>query len=152
LLAPGTPTSILGGPLAGLNALSASNPAQLHQLLSELADALSLKLENAAAYHDHLEAVIQSRRDHTRPPGAAETADVPNEAVQILKFLAAGEDTAIEHIVFATGISAPKVQYFLDVLSEEDFVEEIFGFAGESSRFVLTRRGRKHLFDRNLLD
>ena len=52
LLAPGTAISVLGGPLAGLNALDASNPSQLHQLLSELATALSVSLDGAAAYHE----------------------------------------------------------------------------------------------------
>lgn len=39
LLSPGTSTSVLGGPLGGLNALSAGSVPQLHQLLSELAAA-----------------------------------------------------------------------------------------------------------------
>ena len=38
LLATNTPTSILAGPLAGLNVLRSDNSAQLHQLVSELAE------------------------------------------------------------------------------------------------------------------
>ena len=88
LLALGTPTSVLGGPLAGLNALSAGSVPQLHQLLSELAAALSLDLESAAGYHDHLQADLTPRsvgshpEDSTRVSGA--DSDLPREAQGIL--------------------------------------------------------------------
>ena len=93
LLALGTPTSVLGGALAGLNARSAGSVPQLHQLLSELAAALSLDLESAAGYHDHLQAVADLTprsvgshpEDSTRVSGA--DSDLPREAQGILKTL-----------------------------------------------------------------
>jgi hypothetical protein len=58
LLAPGTTTRILEGPLSGLNALSSANRAQLHQLISDLAAVLQIKSEEPAVYQQYLDAVL----------------------------------------------------------------------------------------------
>ena len=50
LLASGATPNHLGGPLAGLNALDASQIGQLHQLLEEAAQHLSVDLEKASSY------------------------------------------------------------------------------------------------------
>ncbi len=59
LLAPGTPASVLGGPLSGLNALRASERAQLVQLVNELAESLGLRAESASVYQRQLDAVLK---------------------------------------------------------------------------------------------
>ena len=59
LLAPGLSPSILGGPLAGLNALRADNLSQMHQLVAELGAHLSISPEGAAGYQQHLDAILQ---------------------------------------------------------------------------------------------
>lgn len=58
VLAPGASASVLGGPLAGLNALRTDSAAQLHQLVAELAKALNLTAEAPAAYQHQLEQVL----------------------------------------------------------------------------------------------
>lgn len=50
LLAPGTPPSVLGGPLAGKNALRADSEAQLHQMVHEVASVLQVRPEPANVY------------------------------------------------------------------------------------------------------
>lgn len=58
LLAPGTTSRILEGPLSSLNALSSANRSQLHQLISDLANVLHVKSEEPAVYQKHIEAVL----------------------------------------------------------------------------------------------
>jgi hypothetical protein len=57
LLAPGVAPSILRGPLAALNALSCSVPAQLHQFVTDLAGALEITPEPPASYQAYIEAL-----------------------------------------------------------------------------------------------
>jgi predicted transcriptional regulator len=157
LLAPGTPTSVLGGPLAGLNALSAGSVPQLHQLLSELAAALSLDLESAAGYHDQLQAVadLTARSvdfhpaDTTRVSGG--DADLPKEAQVILKALVTSNELTPEDIAGQVRLSAQKVEYFLDLLKEREFADEIM-YSGRPSEFAVTSKGRKFLFEHGMLE
>jgi hypothetical protein len=60
LLAPGTPASVLGGPLIGLNALRADNPAELFQMVSEVAEILHIRPESPPAYHRHIEQIVSA--------------------------------------------------------------------------------------------
>jgi hypothetical protein len=48
----------LQGPLKGINSISANSVAQLHQLLSDLADALDIELQRAASYTRYAEKLI----------------------------------------------------------------------------------------------
>lgn len=54
LLAPGTPEAILGGPLAGINALRLDREPQVQQLLSDLAAYLGRTLEPVSVYQSEL--------------------------------------------------------------------------------------------------
>ena len=58
LLANGSTPDDLGPPLNGLNALSASSPDQLRQLLEDAAEALSVRLEPMASFSAELDAVV----------------------------------------------------------------------------------------------
>lgn len=62
LLAPGTDPSVLGGPLGGLNALSAASRPQLHQLISELSRGLGIKSEDPAVYERYMVLVIEFKK------------------------------------------------------------------------------------------
>ena len=61
LLKPGTAPSILGGPLHGIHALSCNSTGQLHQLVSEIGQALRIQPDAAAAYQDKIERVINCK-------------------------------------------------------------------------------------------
>ena len=109
LLAPGSSPSILGGPLAGLNALRADNPSQMHQLVAELGDHLSISPDGAAVYQQHLDAILQlaqvadardaSEIDLSSSPSQAPTAasgdsivsDLSDDARELLR--EAGRDS-----------------------------------------------------------
>jgi hypothetical protein len=58
LLAPGSDSSLLKGPVAGLSALSCSNSAQLHQLINDMGKKLNIDPANPAAYQKHLDRII----------------------------------------------------------------------------------------------
>jgi hypothetical protein len=156
LLAPGTPTSVLGGPLAGLNALSAGSVPQLHQLLSEIAAALSLNLESPAGYHEQLRAVADiPARPESRLTQAAQItssgSDLPKEAERVLNALLKSNELTPGDIVDLVGFSEPKVEYFLDILKKRELAEEIM-YSGRPSEFVLTSNGRKYLFEHGMLE
>ena len=56
LLAPGVSSSILKGPLSGLNALSCDNRSQIHQLVTDVSSVLpDVKLEPAAAFQNQVD-------------------------------------------------------------------------------------------------
>jgi hypothetical protein len=82
LMAHGVPMSILGGPLAGLNALRADAGAQLHQLVSDLGEQLAIKPQSPAVFdhalHDVLQLSPSSSKDSiasaSRPSSVVATA------------------------------------------------------------------------------
>jgi hypothetical protein len=57
LLAPGMQSAVLQGPLAGLNALSCASAAQLHQLVAEVAGALSVSAYAASVYQPEVDRI-----------------------------------------------------------------------------------------------
>jgi hypothetical protein len=57
LLAPGVHSAVLHGPLGGLNALSCASAAQLHQLVADVARALSASAYGASAYQREVERI-----------------------------------------------------------------------------------------------
>jgi hypothetical protein len=67
LLAPGTPTSVLQGPLSGINALRADVQAQLHQLVSDVGRVLGIVPENPAAYQQHIDRILRLADARPRP-------------------------------------------------------------------------------------
>ena len=60
LLAPGTPSSVMEGPAAAINALRSDKVAQLHQLVDELGETLRIRPEKPAAYQAAIERVLAS--------------------------------------------------------------------------------------------
>jgi hypothetical protein len=59
LLAPRTPASVLGGPLAGKNALRADSEAQLYQMVTEVANELQITPEPPGSYLRQLQDVAE---------------------------------------------------------------------------------------------
>lgn len=58
LLAPSADAKILRGPLSGLNALSCSHAADLHQMVHEIASVLQISPESPASYQRHVEQIL----------------------------------------------------------------------------------------------
>lgn len=69
VLSPGTDTKILSGPLSGLNALSAGNRSQLHQLVRDLAQSLDIKAESPDAYERHIEPIVNLKIQYPHESG-----------------------------------------------------------------------------------
>jgi hypothetical protein len=81
LLAPGTPSSVLGGPLAGINALRLDSEAQIHQLLGDLGRFLGRSVENPSVYKRDLDAFLQrASANQEEVIEAGLRAEVRNEA------------------------------------------------------------------------
>jgi hypothetical protein len=51
--------TLLGGPLAVLNAHQASNRAHLHQLVADVARELDITPEDSSTYQKHIENILQ---------------------------------------------------------------------------------------------
>src|SRR5437868_741329 len=88
LLAPTADAAMLRGPLSGLNALSCSRAADLHQAVDEIARVLGVSAEKPAAYQRHIEhilgwgAVKRSRSEEKIPPShtkATSSKSVPSD-------------------------------------------------------------------------
>jgi DNA-binding MarR family transcriptional regulator len=62
LLAPGMDPGVLSGPIADLNALKGGEPAELHQLVTDLADELGITPSPPAAYQVHVDALARFPR------------------------------------------------------------------------------------------
>jgi hypothetical protein len=59
VLARGLDLSVLRGPLTGINALRLDDPADVHQLLADVADELGIPRGAASAYQKHLDALVR---------------------------------------------------------------------------------------------
>ncbi len=76
VLAAGSTTTILRGPLSSLNALSCDEPAQIHQLLKDTALKLDSQLDDPSSYQRHIDALIQESKSGKRAveiPSARQT-------------------------------------------------------------------------------
>lgn len=68
LLAPNAESSHLRGPLSGINALSCSSAADLHQMIQELGKILSLKPEGPSTYQRRIDEILSLVARSTVPP------------------------------------------------------------------------------------
>ena len=84
LLAPQTPASVLGGPLAGKNALQADSEAQLHQMVRDVGRVLGLNPESPDVYLRQLQDVKD-----WRPTGGSDqhsTIQMPSADPEMTKW------------------------------------------------------------------
>src|ERR1017187_3833766 len=85
-LVAGVETSELSGPLGLLNALSAQNDAQLHQLLQDVSEQLGLALQNTSSYLRYVSTVKQlaeTAATAEMPPAAAAPSSLPTRVPHI---------------------------------------------------------------------
>jgi hypothetical protein len=157
LLAPGTPASVLGGPLAGLNALRSDSRAQLQQLVTDLAQTLGIRPEVPAGYEANIEAILAlTVQDNPEAPAGkpataeAQDVGVPDEATQILTALSRHERARIGLVASAVGQSEQRTRYFLDTLIDRGLVDAIRAM-GSPPAYFLTQAGRAYLFEKGLL-
>jgi hypothetical protein len=72
VLAPGVDPGVLTAPLSDLNAVDSRQPAQLYQLIGDLARELNVTAENPSVYQRNIEAIQQQV---PAPPGDSAPAD-----------------------------------------------------------------------------
>lgn len=82
LLAPNADGSLMRGPLSGINALSCSNAADLHQMIQELSEILGLRPEGPPTYQRRIDEILSLVVRSTVPrakeePAHAEQPDQP---------------------------------------------------------------------------
>ncbi len=133
LLAPGVPSSILKGPLQGINALRLDNRSQLHQILSDLGGELKLQVESAAAYEKQLDRVltVAAKEQESQQPSQltatpTDEHQLSQEEIEIMKIMpgmARGEAT-VDRIARELGLSHVKTEYYLnDLAREHEFLD-----------------------------
>ncbi|MGB6042770.1 MAG: toll/interleukin-1 receptor domain-containing protein [Pirellulales bacterium] len=64
VLAPGVDSSVLEGPLAGLNALRSDNRSQLHQMIDDLGKHLGITPASPAAYERYIDRILKLPHDN----------------------------------------------------------------------------------------
>lgn len=144
LLAPGVPSSILKGPLQGINALRLDNRSQLHQLVRDLGQELQIKIESPAAYEKQLERVLTvatNEQESSQPSQLAPTPtdehQLSQEEIEIMKIMpgmARGEAT-VDRIARELGLSHVKTEYYLNDLAR---VHEFLDWVGNMDSHVPT--------------
>jgi len=159
LLAPGTPTSALGGPMAGLNALHCDSRAQLHQLVEELASALSVPLQSAAAFEKYVAQVVASPA--LGPPGSSvegQAAEQPGalglspDHLRALQFVEEAGDQGLtaEDLAEQMKVKQQRAQHYLDGLLDGDYIAT-YEVVDEPTVYLLEVKGRALLVERGLL-
>jgi hypothetical protein len=163
LIAPGTNTDALKGPLKDINALSA-NRSQLHQLLHQLSQELGVSLEPSASF----ERLIDNILDIEATPVMNETKIVSmnkivsttteeeNIKLAIWKLDETEYDKhgySLELIAEKTGMSIPKCQLLLNNLIKKEYLEHKNWMGSiNGSRYLLKDGGRNYLLQNNLVN
>ncbi len=84
LLAPGISAEILEGPISNINALTCSSAADLHSLVEQAAETISVKPEPASGYQNELEIVTALPQATPAAPPQVTTPQVSQDAVNQL--------------------------------------------------------------------
>lgn len=165
VLAPGVDASMLGGPLAGINALSCGNRAQLHQLITDLATRLKIEPEQASTYQEQIDKILQLFKDSS---GDASPRDAAGEShrdarghlpvtdleLRILVALADGERATPYAVASVVGIAEQKAKFHLDELAHERELLLWFGsmYPKDPDEYMLSHEGRRVLVARGVYD
>jgi DNA-binding MarR family transcriptional regulator len=158
VLAPGISPSIFSeSPLRPINALSVEDPGQLHQLIGDLARVLGVTPQSAAVYQRELEEVVkwEPSKAESLPAVQERPSALPPEEVRMLVAFSAvdGDDDGLTLEDLASGLKLERshARYVLDCLEERELVEEAaVSYVGEAARYLLTKKGRRHVFEQRL--
>lgn len=83
LLAPNADPSLLRGPLSGINALSCSSAADLHQMVQEIGEILGLKPEGPSTYQRRIDEILSLVARSTVPSSVEVSTPVEQPAQPI---------------------------------------------------------------------
>jgi len=155
LIAPGTDTELLGGPLAGINALSSDNRSQIQQLISDLSSELEITPEPPSSYERHIDAIFNLKREPPPENSVSEEEgdnQLNEKEVQILKLLGERGDYWLNADQIANSISGniTKTEYFLDRLLGKKLIFNVLTM-GAPTRYGLTSNGRAFLVENSII-
>jgi len=163
LIAPGTNTDILGGPLAGINALSSNRP-QLQQLISDLSQELGLTPEPPASFERHIDTIIKlngtvlKETNTEREQISKKIPENQDETVQLViwKMDESEYDKhgySLEAIAQRAKIAIPKCQLILNSLIKKDYIElKRWVGAINGDRYLLKDGGSNYLLQKKLVE
>lgn len=128
ILAPGTHVSVLGGPLANLNALKADNRAQLSRLVTEIARRLGIVPDDPAAYQTHINRIIAIKQTDSWPKQevAQEAPSTPQLAPRNAAISAYGASPADDGISDLELDMADLFGPLRSALAQHKFIREFF--------------------------
>jgi len=130
-LLAGVKAGELSGPLSLLNALSASNDAQLHQLIGDISKQLGLERQPTESYIRHVNQVKQLA--DTVAPSSTAVAAAPVLAKQKLRITISADGTPPSQILKVTAnrhVEVTRLEYMLS--SETTVARENVGRQGET--------------------
>jgi hypothetical protein len=130
-LLAGVKASELSGPLGLLNALSASNEAQLHQLLEDISRHLGLRLQPAASYVRHVSGV-KALVDAIANPATTQAAAtaLPKQKLKMTLSAEGTPPSQILKVVANRHVKVSRVEYMLS--SEASMAGEDVSVDGET--------------------
>ncbi len=85
VLACGADSSVLGGPLKGINSLSCNNAADVHQLIDDIASELGIKKQRAASFQNKIETLVQLAQLENVENSSETQIEQKKEVFQIFK-------------------------------------------------------------------
>jgi hypothetical protein len=119
----------LSGPLSLLNALSASNEAQLHQLLEDIARHLELQVQPAASYIRNVTAVKTLADAIANPVTAKSDTPIPVKKLRVTVSAEGTPPSQILRVVADRSVEVSRVEYMLS--SEATVAAEDVSVQGE---------------------
>lgn len=137
LLAPHADSSLLRGPLSGINALSCSNTADLHQMIQELGNILGLKPEGPPTYQRRIDEILSLVARSTVSPAINEAApaeqpdDKPDQR-------ASGHSSDDDEFAGATDI----IEKYCESQWQDDFSMRDYCIEEQEQALAELRRGR----------
>jgi len=156
LLSPGTDARILDGPLAGLNALSAGNRAQLQQLVTDLARTLEIRPEVPASYERDIDSIvnlkIQPSSEHNDGSIHSSPEELAEKETQILRLVAEHSDHELQLKDIAQAIQEnhTRAEHYVDHLLDEELLHDSLSMGGQTT-YGLTKKGRAYLAERRFI-
>ena len=121
LLSSGATTDDLGGPLAGRNALDASQIAQLHQLIQDAGRHLSITPDQPSSYSEAIEELAKMSAIPTTSeqlPASDVTSKLSGDAMELLTEACMGPESRSNYIVMVRTSGGTRIQ-----ANERDFTE-----------------------------
>lgn len=96
LLSADADATLLRGPLSGVNALRCSSAADLHQMITELADLLSLPAEKPSGYQRHMDQIL-SLAARSKLAGSPNEPNVEKSGARSIDEFAGADATISRH-------------------------------------------------------